>query len=274
ALVHWLPSIAFGLLLTILLRRYHHSLLLPGLLAGGIALFYAIVVVSGVGVEAASSQGFLLGPFPGGALWRPLSAADLGPIGWGALRGSIGSIAAVTVLAAISILLNASSLELATEEEIDLDRELRGTGVANLVAGAVGGVVGYLSLSESTLNYKIGARSRAAGLVCALLSAIILVSGPAVLSYFPKPVLGGVPVVLGFSFLLETICDAWLRLPRGEYALVLLILFVVVMVGFLEGVGVGIVISSFLFAVNYARIDVVKAATTGARLRSKASRSA
>ncbi len=53
----------------------------------------------------------------------------------------------------------------------------------------------------------------------------------------------------------------------------ILILFVVVTVGFLEGVGVGIVVSSFLFAINYARIDVVKHAISGAGLRSKAGRS-
>ena len=53
----------------------------------------------------------------------------------------------------------------------------------------------------------------------------------------------------------------------------ILILVVVVTVGFLEGVGAGIVVSSVLFAVNYARIDVVKHAISGADLRSKAGRS-
>jgi SulP family sulfate permease len=46
-----------------------------------------------------------------------------------------------------------------------------------------------------------------------------------------------------------------------------------VLAGFLEGVVVGIVVSSFLFAVNYARIDVVKHAISGSGLRSKAGRS-
>lgn len=273
-LLHWVPAFGFGVLLTVLLRRFTHFLVLPGLIIGGIVVFYAMVVLSGIGVARAEAGGFLLGPFPGGALWPPIGLADFARVDWGVLRSNAGSMVAVMVLAGISILLNASGLELATEEEIDLDRELRSTGIANLTVGALGGVVGYISLSESILNYKIGARSRAAGLICALLNVVTLLLGSSVLSYFPKPVLGGVLLFLGFSFLVETVYDAWFRLPRGEYALVILILVVVVCVGILEGIGLGIMISSVLFAVNYARIDVVKNAISGDVLRSKAARSA
>jgi SulP family sulfate permease len=134
-------------------------------------------------------------------------------------------------------------------------------------------VPGYLSLSESTLNFKAGARSRAPGLIAAALSLATLFAGTRVIAYFPKPVLGGLLLFLGVSFLVDTVYESWFRLPRGEYGLVIFILFVVVTVGFLEGVGVGIVVSSFLFAINYARIDVVKHAISGAGLRSKAARS-
>jgi SulP family sulfate permease len=177
------------------------------------------------------------------------------------------------VLAGISVLLNATGLELATEQDLDLDRELRVAGVANALVGLLGGVPGYLCLSESTLNFKAGARTRAPGLIAAGLCVLTLVAGTRVLAHFPKPVLGGMLLFLGVSFLIETVYDAWFRLPRGEYALVIFILVVVVTVGFLEGVGVGIVVSSFLFAINYARIDVVKHAISGAGLRSKAARS-
>src|SRR5262245_41794858 len=162
-------------------------------------------------------------------------------------------MAACTVLASISVLLNATGLELATEQDIDLDRELRITGIANVVTGLLGGVPGYLLVGESTLNHKLGAKSRAPGLATAGLSVVTLVAGAAALAYFPKPILGGLLFFLGVSFLLETVYDSWFRLPRGEYALVIAILVVVVTVGFLEGVGVGIVVSSVLFAVNYAR---------------------
>jgi SulP family sulfate permease len=271
--LRFVPGLCFGLALTLLVRRYKHFLVLPAVLAAGIALFYVVVIASGIGPAGAMERGYLLGPFPSGALWPPISPSALGHVDWSFLRASASSIAACTVLAGISILLNATGLELATEQDIDLDRELRVSGIANIVTGLALGVPGYLCLSESALNHKAGARTRAPGLIAAGLSALALVAGTAALAYFPKPVLGGLLFFLGFSFLIETVYDAWFRLPRGEYALVIVILVVVVLVGFLEGVGVGIVVSSFLFAVNYARIDVIKHAISGAGLRSKASRS-
>ncbi len=269
----WLPGVAFGLVLAAVLRRSRHYLVLPGMLLAGIVVFYAVVGAAGLGPSGAMDRGYLLGPFPAGGLWPPIAPAALLRVDWSFLRGNAGNIAACTVLAGISVLLNATGLELATEQDLDLDRELRVAGVANAVVGLLGGVPGYLCLSESTLNFKAGARTRAPGLIAAALCGLTLVAGTRALAHFPKPVLGGLLLFLGVSFLLETVYDAWFRLPAGEYALVILILVVVVTVGFLEGVGVGIVVSSFLFAINYARIDVVKHAISGAGLRSKAGRS-
>jgi SulP family sulfate permease len=273
ALINWIPGLCFGLVLTVVLRRFHHFLLMPGLLGAGVAAFYLAVVVSGVGVAGAGDRHWLLGPFPKGGLWPPISPADLAHVDWTAVFANGGNIAACALLSGISLLFNATGLELATDEDVDLDRELRATGVANLIVGGLGGVPGYLSLGESTLNHKIGARSRAAGYISAGLCAVTLVAGTDSLAYFPKPVLGGLLCFLGFSFLLDNLYDTWFKLPRGEYALVLGILVVVVTVGFLAGVGAGIVVSSGLFALNYARIDVVKHAISGAGLRSKAGRS-
>jgi sulfate permease, SulP family len=273
ALARWIPGLAFGLVLTAVLRRPRHVMVLPAMLAGGTGLFYAAVRASGLGASGAMAKGLLLGPFASGSLWPPITPARLAEVDWSAVRGSACDIAACAVLAGISLLLNAAGLELATEQDLDIDRELRITGVANVVAGLLGGVPGYLSLGESTLNHKAGARSRAPGLISAGLCAVALVAGTQVIAYVPKAILGGMLLYLGLSFLIETVYDAWFRLPRGEHALVLLILGVVVTLGFIQGVGAGIVVASFLFALNYARIDVVKHAISGAGLRSKAGRS-
>lgn len=274
-LLKWIPGVLYGLLLAAVLRRYTHFLVLPGLLFGGIAVFYLVVILAGPGVAGAMAGHHLLGPFESSGLWPPVRPAELVHVDWRVLfqRQNIGNIGACTVLATISVLLNATGLELATEQDLDLDRELRVTGLTNVLVGLMGGVPGYLLLSESTLNHKVGARTRAPGLIAGGLSLIVLFAGTATLAYFPKPVLGGLLLFLGVSFLLDNVYDAWFRLPRLEYALVILILVVVVTVGFLEGVGVGILVSSVLFAVNYARIDVVKHAISGGDLRSKAGRS-
>jgi len=88
------------------------------------------------------------------------------------------------------------------------------------------------------------------------------------------PVLGGLLLFLGLSFLVEWVYDAWFTLPRSDYALVLAILVIVGAVGFLEGVAVGIGIAVVLFVITYSRINVVKHALSGANFRSTVDRPA
>ncbi len=278
-LISWVPGTAFGVFLALALRRWSNSLVLPALIACGIVVFYLALAVAGVSVEEASTRGWLLGPFPKGGLWPPLQLPALaevarGHIHWHAIWANIGGMWTLTVLMVISVLLNASGLELATSTDIDLDRELRLNGVANIASGAFGGVPGHLLLGDSALNMKLGGKNRYAGAISSVLVLVMLMVGTTLLSYFPKPILGGLLCCIGLLFLLETVYDAWSRLPRLEYTVVVLILLVVVISGFFEGLLVGLVFSSALFAVNYARISVVKHEITGASLRSKAARSA
>ncbi len=272
--IQWLPGLAFGVVMTVVVQRFRHAWLVPALVLAGPVLFYAGLGASGHSVEDAGAGGFLLGPLSAGDLWPAFKLGDLRLVQWRLLLDNAGMIAALVLLAGISILLKASSLELATDRDIDLDRELRATGLANLIAGALGAPLGYLSLTESTVSHELRARTRAPGVIAAALCLLALFFGQRVLAYFPKPILGGMLFFLGFSVLFDAVYTTRLRLPRGEYALVILILFVVVTLGFVQGVGLAVVISSVLFALNYAEISVVKHVTSGVKLRSKASRPA
>ncbi len=79
-------------------------------------------------------------------------------------------------------MLNASGIELGTGEPVDLNRDLRGVGVANLLAGLGGGVAGYHVLGGTLLaNRLIGANSRWIGVGVGLTSGVALVAGASVL---------------------------------------------------------------------------------------------
>ena len=176
-------------------------------------------------------------------------------------------------LVTIFILLNATGIELATQSDVDIDRELRVDGLGNLIAGLFGGMVGYLMVGRSLLNQKAGANSRLAGLVVAALCLVILFWGAPILAYLPRPVMGGLLLYLGLTLLVEWVYDAWFKVSRLDYALILIILFVVATRGFLVGVGMGIIIACLLFVVSYSHIHVIKYAATGAEQRSNVERS-
>jgi SulP family sulfate permease len=67
---------------------------------------------------------------------------------------------------------NASGIELATRRDIDLNRELRVVGLANILSGLGGGMVGYHALDLSTLCCRIGVRGRLPGLVAGAVRAL------------------------------------------------------------------------------------------------------
>jgi SulP family sulfate permease len=118
----------------------------------------------------------------------------------------------------------------------------------------------------------MGISSRLVSLFAASVTGITLLFGASLLSLIPKLIAGGLIFFVGLSFLTEWLYDAWFQLPRIDYILVWVILIVVGAVGFLEGVGTGIVIAVVLFVVNYSRIDIIKDALTGTSYQSSTER--
>ena len=273
-LLQWVPGSCFGLLLLILLRRYHHFLLMPALVAGAIILFYSALFVTHTSIAEAQAFGLLLKAFPSGSLWHPLSFSILIQADWSLILPQISQMVAVMLITVISILLNATGIELAIERDLDLNRELRVTGIANLASGLGGGIIGFHTLGLSILSYsKLGARSRLVGIFIAVGVAIILFAGGSVISLFPKPVLGGVALLLGLDLLIEWVYDAWFKLSKADYFIVIFILLVIGAVGFLQGVGVGLVMAIILFVINYSQVKVTKHTLSGATYQSQAARS-
>lgn len=271
-LLKWLPGMFFGVLLLIILRRYSHFLIMPAMIVASIGLFYLVLALTGTSLTQAGAQGWLLGPFPKGGLWQPSIFLALPHANWAMIVEQLGSIGTILMISVISLLLNAGGLELAVRRDIDLNSELRSAGLANFFAGLGGSPPGYHALSLSALGHKLGAQSRLAGMISALLCGITFFFGASLLSFFPKFVLGGLLFFLGLAFLTEWVYDAWFTLPTLDYILVLVILGIVGTIGFLQGVVVGIFLAVVLFVVNYSRIDVIKHRLSGTTYQSHVER--
>lgn len=272
ALILWIPGVVFGLVLFLGLRRIRHFLTMPAILVLTFILFFLALLLTGTSVPEAIDRGLLLGEFSGQASWRPLVTQRLWDLDWAAILGESGNIAVVLILSVVGLLLNASALELAARQDMDLNRELRVAGLANLVSGLSGGAVGYHVVDLSTLCFRTGARGRLPGLVAGVVCAAVLLAGAPLLAFFPRPILGGLLLFLGLGFLVEWLVDGWSKLPRADYAVVLLILVVIAAAGFLVGVAVGLGAAIVLFVLNYSRISVVRTALSGTEMRSNVER--
>jgi SulP family sulfate permease len=109
--------------------------------------------------------------------------------------------------------------------------------------------------------------------IIALLVVLVLFFGAAILTYTPKPLLGGLLMLLGLDFLDEWVVQGYRKLGRTDYAVVLLILGVIIFAGFLIGVGVGLVLMVVLFVVNYSRLNIFHSILSGAEVTSHVHRS-
>jgi SulP family sulfate permease len=268
----WVPGFLFGASVLIASRRSTHYLTYPALLIGAVLIFYLAIRLAGFSIQEAREMGWLLGPFPQETLWTPLDLQLLAQVDWSLIASQLTNIFAIAIISLVALLLNASALELIAQKDVDLNRELISTGIANITGGLAGGSVGYHYLGISALAFRMGISSRLVAIFGALVTGLALVFGASLLSLIPRFMVGGLILFVGFSFLTEWLYDTWSQLPRIDYVLVWVILVVVGAVGFLEGVGTGIAIAIVLFVVNYSRIGIVKDTLTGKSYQSNVER--
>jgi len=272
SLALWLPGLIFALVLLFALGRWKHVATMPCLLIGGIALYHLIRIVLGVGLDEAMTHGFLLGHLAGGDGWRPTAILSLAQADWGQVTAQAGSMATILLISAIGVLLNSSAIELAAREDMDLNRELKVAGLANILSGLGGGIIGFHTLGLSKLVMKMGVRSRLVGLISAGVCLAMLVIGPEPLAAFPKAVLGGLLMYLGLGFLHEWVIESRHQVSPADYGVILMIVGVIGTFGFLQGAAVGVGACVVLFLVNYSRISVAKHELTGIEMRSNVDR--
>ena len=267
-----LMGVTLAVILLIISFRFTHVLAIPITLIGAIGLFFLGLFLTHTSIDTAITQGWLLKPFAQGE-WRFFNLSTLTQINGAIVLSQWGNIATIALLSAIYVLLNSTGIELATAQDIDLNRELKAAGSANLILGLMGGIAGYQVLADTILAYKMGAKTRLVSLLTVILYAAILIWGFSLLSLFPLPIIGSLLLFLGLSLLKEWLYDSWFTLPKADYGLVVLILVVMVTIGFLQGIGFGLGVAFALFVINYSRISVTKHILSGANSPSHAARS-
>jgi SulP family sulfate permease len=164
----------------------------------------------------------------------------------------------MTMVVVIAILLNATSLDLATGQDADFDRELKALGVANVLGGLAGGLVATNSFNRSLLNLRAGANSPWAGRICVAFVLLLTLLVPGLVALLPRPVLTGLIIYLGISMLVQWLWDSRKEMPAGDYLTMLAILVIVAGFGIVAGVLLGVVISMLSFVVTFSRTSVIK----------------
>lgn len=271
-LVLWLPGLALAVALLVLTQFSKNFLVWPLTVVAATLLFYLVMLFTGGSVDAWRAQGLMLGPFPAGSMLAPPASWELEAVRWDVVAGHLPTIATVAFISLIALLLNAVGVEKFSGKKVDLNRELRAAGLANLFSGALGGAPGYQGMSFTSFNITSGAGTRYATFVSSLVILACVLFGASVVALIPKAVLGGLVAYFGLRFLVQWLYRALFDLPVGEYLIVVAILAVIIVAGVLPGVGVGLALTVVLFVINSSRIDAVRYAVDGAELHSRVTR--
>lgn len=268
-LIKWVPAVVFALGVDLVARRSGSPLVLPVAIATFLLLFHAGAWMRDLPAAELQQQGWLFAPPQDGSITLPFQGNPLARADWGVIWSELPKISALLAISGAALLFASSGIELSVRRDIDLDRELRAAGLANMLAGAGGGAAGFQGLGLTILAHHLGAPYRVTGVLVAAVCAAVLFFGETLLSVIPIPLFGGLLLWIGGGLLYQWLIGIYAKVSRREYLIVLLIVVLIATVGLLEGVSVGVFAAAALFTLEYARVNVVKYAVTGETYHSR-----
>ena len=268
ALLNWGVGVAYGLGLYFATKRWTGFLLMPVSFVLAALLCHLCLAMLGISAEQAEAAGLLFGGVSQGNLWPGFSPSDLARIDWGAVAQQIPNMLTLVLVTIICAVMYIGGLELASGKDLQWNRELGAMGFASLVSGFGGGPPGCPIVPTSLRSALFGVDVRLTGLVAAAVIGATLLFGNAVLKLAPVPLMGGVLLFTGIAMVDQWLLQVRKRIPWTDYAIVLTIFFTILTFGFLEGVGVGMLITVIFFVVRLSRVDLVASRFTARDRRS------
>ena len=253
----WFPGVAYGVLLYGAVRRWGNPVILPASILLAIAAYHLALSALGISGAEARAEGLLLVSTAKGSLWPVLWPSDFAHVDWPAIIGQIPNMMMLILIALICVIVDVAGLEAAVGEDLEWNREFRATGFASIIAGFGGGTAATIIVSASIRSKIFRATTRLTGVIAACVVGIALLFGDGMLELVPTAFVGGMLVFAGLVMLDQGLVKTRERLPRAEYAIILLIFVVIIFLGLLEGVGIGMAATMVFFAVRLSRVDTI-----------------
>ncbi len=156
-------------------------------------------------------------------------------------------------LGCIDTLLTAVIGDSLTRKEHDSDKELRGQGLANMIAGLLGALPGAGATMGTVTNIQVGARSPLSGVVRALVLALVVLVAGGLTEPIPMAVLAGIAVYVGFNILDWSFIQRAHKVSVQGMAIMYGVMLLTVFVDLIVAVGLGVFISNILIIERLSR---------------------
>ncbi|RUS27491.1 sulfate transporter family protein [Jimgerdemannia flammicorona] len=270
-LILWTSALGAAILLRVSQKRITHPLFVPLFFMALPTAFFIVAAIAGWKIEDLRKNGWVF-PLPEGDApwWRFYTYFDPSATSWSAIAETIPAMFALTFFGILHVPINVPALGVSTNQnDVDTNRELVAHGVSNILSGFVGSVQNYLVYANSLLFIRSGGDSRVAGTMLAAATLIVLFIGPWIVGYIPVMVVGSLIFHLGLDLLKEALIDTWGIVHYLEYITIVAIVILMALLGFVEGILLGIIMACIFFVVqNSKRGTAIRATYTGASARS------
>lgn len=174
---------------------------------------------------------------------------------------------ALAIVGLLESLLTASIVDDMTDTASDKNKESRGQGIANIVAGLFGGMAGCAMIGQSVINVKSGGRGRLSALVAGtFLMFLILVLGNIVVQ-IPMAALVGVMIMVSIGTFDWSSIKGLAKAPLTDsIVMVTTVVTVVATHNLAIGVFAGIILSAIFFVAKISKVKVSSRLEDGKRI--------
>jgi SulP family sulfate permease len=164
---------------------------------------------------------------------------------------------ALAIVGLLESLLTATIVDDMTDTASDKNKESRGQGIANIVAGCFGGMAGCAMIGQSVINVKSGGRGRLSSLVAGVfLMFLILVLGNVVVQ-IPMAALVGVMFMVAIGTFDWSSIKSLRKVPLTDSVVMVVTVVTVVYTHDLsKGVFAGILLSAIFFVAKISKVHV------------------
>lgn len=164
---------------------------------------------------------------------------------------------ALAFVGLLESLLTAQIVDDMTDTESNKNRETKGQGIANIVAGFFGGMAGCAMIGQSVINVKSGGRGRLSTLVAGVFLMILILLLNDILVQIPMAALVGVMIMVSIGTFDWSSLRKLHIMPITDTAVMVVTVVTVVLTHDLsKGVLVGVILSAIFFAAKISKVHV------------------
>ena len=255
-------SVVLGVALVVATRVWRAFWVVPLLFIAFCVLFHIGLLLLDVSLDEARAAGMFLDAEWSVSLWPAFGLADIDAIQWGVVFTHVVSATVLFLVLLILTVVSFAQLELGANMEFDWNREFKLHGVANLLSGVGGGIPGATVASSTLPHIALHANTPVTSIVIAITFIAFVFLGSEVLRLLPLPATSGFLIAIAVPLISDWLIKSRKRLQVTEYSMLVLICLTIVIIGFLEAIVLGLVLSLVFFVVRLSHVPLIKARYT------------